>query len=261
MSDANALIASGDIDGARAVLVDQVRRSPDDQGGRMFLFQLFCVLQEWDKAASQLRALASLSPEAQMLSVVYNQAIEAEKARALAFTGLGPFPIVGGGEWIGGLAEAMAAKAQGHFDRAAQLRDQAFDAAPDTPGEVDGHSFAWISDADGRFGPALEIIVAGQWGLVGFDAISSIKTPGARDLRDLVWMPVEVAFRSGQSAAAFLPARYPAADATDSELRLARRTDWRTGPLGEEGVGQRLLTLDDGSELPILSIRTLQFHP
>ena len=151
MSDANALIAAGDIDGARAVLVDRVRKAPDDQGGRMFLFQLFCVLQEWDKAASQLRALASLSPEAQMLSVVYNQAIEAEKARALAFAGRGSFPVVSGGEWLGGLAEAMAATAQGDFDKAARLRDEAFDQASDTPGEVDGQPFEWISDADGRF--------------------------------------------------------------------------------------------------------------
>lgn len=260
MSDANALIAAGDIDGARAALIDQVRKAPNDQGGRMFLFQLLCVLQEWEKAASQLRALASLSPEAQMLSVVYNQAIEAEKARALAFSGRGAFPVIGGGEWLGSLAEAMSATSVGDFGRATQLRDAAFDQASDTPGEIDGHSFEWISDADGRFGPALEIIVAGQWGLLGFDAISSIKTSGAKDLRDLVWLPVEVAFRSGQSAAAFLPARYPSADAADPDLRLARKTIWRAGPLGDEGVGQRLLTLDDGQELALLSIRSLQFR-
>ena len=87
MSDANALLNAGDLNGARAALVDQVKRAPNDQQARMFLFQLFCLLGEWEKAKSQLRALASLSPEAQMLAVSYNQAIDAEIQREQVFAG------------------------------------------------------------------------------------------------------------------------------------------------------------------------------
>ena len=72
-----------------------------------------------------------------------------------------------------------------------------------------GRKFGWIADVDPRLGPCFEAIVAGKWGLVPFEAISRIKTEGPRDLRDVVWLPVEMALRSGQSAAALLPARYP----------------------------------------------------
>ena len=84
MSDANALLNAGDLNGARAALVDQVKRAPQDQPARMFLFQLFCLLGEWEKAKSQLRALASLSPEAQRAAEqkLVSQAIDSFRKQA-----------------------------------------------------------------------------------------------------------------------------------------------------------------------------------
>jgi type VI secretion system protein ImpE len=68
MSTADELLRAGDVDGARAALIEVVRAKPSDHTARMFLFQLLCVLGEWDKAKSQLAILAQLSPEAQMLA-------------------------------------------------------------------------------------------------------------------------------------------------------------------------------------------------
>ena len=96
MADADERFQAGDLDGARAALIETIKRAPSDQGARMFLFQLQCVLGEWDKAQSQLRALAQLSPEAQMLAVTSNMAINAERAREAAFAGQGqPALLVG----------------------------------------------------------------------------------------------------------------------------------------------------------------------
>ena len=190
MADADALLRAGDLDGARAALVEAVRRAPSDQPVRMFLFQLLCVSGEWDKASAQLRALAQLSPEAQMLAVAYNQAVEAELFRAKVFAGEAqPALLVKSSAWAGDLAGALAALCQGRTDDAAALRDQAFDAAPDTPGDLDGTAFDWIADGDTRFGPAMEAIIAGQWGLLPFDCIEKIESEGPKDLRDIVWYP------------------------------------------------------------------------
>ena len=262
MADADELFRAGDLAGARAALVETVKRAPNDQRARMFLFQLQCVAGEWDKALLQLRALAQLSPEAEMLSVTYNQAIAAERLREQVFKGEAqPALLVSSSPWAGDIAAALGAFSQHRVEEGEARRDAGLDAAPDTPGEIDGAAFDWIGDADGRFGPTFEAVIAGQWGLMPFEAVQQVTSEGAADLRDLVWYPVQIAFKSGQSVAAFLPARYPGTTETgDAELLLGRRTDWRDGASGQEGLGRRLLTLSDGADVDLLSLRRLVLH-
>lgn len=257
--DADDLLRAGDLDGARKALVERVKRAPDDQPARMFLFQLFCVLGEWDKALAQLKALTQLSPEAQMLAVAYNTAIKAEREREEAFDGRSPPALLVGGEaWAGDLATALGAAIQGRDDDARAARERAFEAAPDTPGHFNDQAFDWIADADPRFGPTFEAFVHGRWGLVPFEAVSKITSDGPADLRDLVWLPVEIEFKTGQSVGALLPARYPGtARETDANLLLARGTDWRDAPLGAQGVGQKLWTLGEDEDIGVLALRRL----
>jgi protein involved in temperature-dependent protein secretion len=261
MEQADQLLKAGDLAGARAALVQDVRERPQDERARMFLFQLLLVTAEWDKAESQLRALAQLSPEAQILATVYSQAIGAEKIRAQAFAGAAPCPVlIDSGPWMEKLIRAFEAFARGAAGEGETLRGEAFEIAPETPGQWDDTPFGQLADCDGRFGPALEAIVGGRWGLIGFDAISKIVCEGPKDLRDVVWLPVEMSFRTGQSAAAFLPVRYPGTEtAADDQLKLGRATIWRDGPSGQEGLGQRLWFLDDGAERGILSLRHVAF--
>jgi protein involved in temperature-dependent protein secretion len=261
MADADALLKSGDLDGARSALVERVRAAPSDQSVRMFLFQLLCVLGEWDKALAQLRALAQLSAEAQMLSAAYSQAIAAEQMRAKVFRGeAAPSLLVKSSPWAGDLVGSLVALTRGRLAEAEAMRDQAFDAAPDTPGELDGVSFDWIADSDQRFGPAIEAIIAGQWGLVPFAAIERIESEGPKDLRDIVWLPVQLAFKTGLSVAALLPVRYPGGEAdADPALRLSRGTDWADQPWGHAGRGQHEWSLSDGREVGLLSLRRLKF--
>jgi len=253
---ADEYLKDGDLNGARAELVGILKRSPEDQRARMFLFQLLCICGEWDKATTQLRALASLSPEAEMLAAAYNPLIEAEKARAAAFSGAAAVPIlIATSDWVEVLARSITAGAQGRTDEADALRDQAFDAAPSIPGEFNGRRFGWIADADSRFGPSLELIVGGRWGLVPFEALTELTSEGVQDLRDLIWLPVELTMRSGQSASGFLPARYPGSEAAGAQARLAKVTEWAEGGAG---LGQRLWTFDDGEDVGVLSLRQLQ---
>jgi type VI secretion system protein ImpE len=259
MAQADELLRQGDLDGARATLVDSVRKSPSDQAARMFLFQLLAVSGEWDKALAQLRSVAQLSPQAAMLATVYNQAVAAERLRADAYAGRAPFTVlVASSPWIEQLAEGLTAMAAGRTDEGVALRDEAFDAATDTPGAFNGETFQWVADADPRLGPCFEAIVAGKWGLVPFEAVSKIKSEGPRDLRDIVWLPAEMSMRSGQSAAALLPARYPGSESADSpDLRLGRATEWRDGPQGETPLGQRLWTFETGEDVGLLALRQL----
>jgi type VI secretion system protein ImpE len=250
-------IAARDVAEARRLLVETVRTRPDDQRARMALFQLLCIEGAWDKARLQLRALGDLSPEARMLAAAYGQAIEGEDVRAAAFEMGEPAPLlIDAAPWAVDLVAALAAEGAD----AAALRAAALEACPDTPGEVDGRPFDLLFDGDDRFGPLLEAIVAGRWGMVPFAALEEISTQGPVDLRDMVWLPAELRFRDGPALAAMLPVRYPGTEReADADLRLARRTEWREEAGVSRGLGQRIWTTSDGDEVPILDFRRIRF--
>ena len=260
-NDADQLLRDGDLDGARRALVEVVRAKPADEQARMFLFQLLAIAGEWDKARTQLNALAQLSPEAQMLSVAYGQAVEAERERAHVFAGRARMKTLVASPWMDGLVDAIEHYAAGRVDDGDAARDAAFEAAPDTPGTLDGVEFEWIGDADARFGPAFEAIIGNRYGLVPFDAVERITSEGPKDLRDIVWYPAQIAFRSGQSVAAMLPARYPGTEqAGSADERLGRATGWRDTEWGQVGSGQHLWALSTEDDRDLLSVRQLVFH-
>lgn len=268
MNDADARWRDEDIDGARAALVARLKAAPADIPTRMFLFQLMALAGDWDKARTQLDTLARLSPAAQMLAVAYGQAIDAERQRAAALAGEGEgegeVPVLArGGDWIDDLAAALTLGARGERAAAIARRDAALDAAPDTAGTLRAAgldqpvAFDWIADADPRFGPALEAIVGGRWGLLPFDAIETLTSDGPVDLRDTIWFPAEVRLRAGGSIAAMLPARYPGSHAApDVAQRIGKRTDWDAAG---NGIGQRVLMMSGGEEVGLMAVRRLHF--
>lgn len=261
MPSPDELIRTGDLAAARAALIDEVRAKPDNRPARMFLSQVLLVLGEWDKALTHMKAIANLSPEAMTLFAAYDRAIAAEKSREAVFAGkVAPMPLVTPNPWFDMLLRALGAEAKGDAAAAAALRAQAFDEAPETPGKIDGTAFAFISDADARFGPAIEVILDGRYGFVPFEEIVSLTSEGATDLRDFVFLPARLTLKSGQAGNVFLPARYPGAGTDeDGQVKLGRKTEWDNhGELGNAGRGQRVYDAD-GAEVAILALRNLTF--
>ncbi len=257
--DADQLLAAGDLDGARSALVETVRSNPADERARMFLFQLLAVAGEWAKARTHLEALARISAEARMLATVYSMAMKAEEQRAAIFAGNERMPVIRGA-WAEGLADSIMHSAKGRTAEGQAARDAALDQAPDTPGELDGVRFDWITDADSRFGPTFEVIVQGRYGLVAFSEVARIHSEGPRDLRDTVWYPAQIEFCEGQSVAGLLPTRYPGSELNnDLAIRMGRSTGWQTKGADEIGSGQHLLALSGGEEIGLLALRSLVF--
>lgn len=260
VQDADQLLRSGDLDGARGALIDVVRSEPANQPARMFLFQVLALAGEWERAAKQLTILGQLSGEAQMLAATYHQAITAEAERAEVFAGRSRARQHIASEWVESLIDAIQHFACGRVAEGVAARDAAFDGAPDTPGVFNGAAFDWIGDADSRFGPCFEAIIGGRYGLQAFDGVERIESEGPRDLRDTVWYPVQIAFRNGQSVAALLPARYPGTESVETPMtRIGRGTDWAPTEWGDRGIGQHLWTLSTGEDRDLLSLRTLAF--
>ncbi|WP_118136845.1 type VI secretion system accessory protein TagJ [Oceanicella sp. SM1341] len=249
----------GDPQAALAALQEAVRSTPADARLRVFLFQLLCVLGDWPRAVAQLRTCATLDAAAEPMARTYREAIICERWREKVFAGTQAPAVLGEPEpWLALLIEALRLEATGAAGAAADLRAQAFEAAPASPGTLDGTPFAWLADADPRLGPVLEIIVNGRYFWAPFAAIAGLEIAPPADLRDRVWMPASVTWANGGAAAALIPTRYAGAPGGAGPAHLlAQATDWAELPGGGlAGLGQRLL-VSDAAEHPLMDIRSL----
>jgi len=242
-------------------LQKEIRAHPEDPKLRIFLFQLHCALGNWPKALLQLQVIAGIDPDTTMLAQIFQPVINCEALRRGVFDGkLSPLIFGEPLEWVGLLAKALEHVARGEFSAAAELRNQAFEAAPAGAGTLDGQPFAWMADADSRLGPMLELILEGKYYWVPFCRIRRIAMPAPADLRDLIWVPAQFMWTNGGEASGHIPTRYARSEAsTDGAVRLARKTEWQELP--EEtfvGLGQRVLVTDEG-EHPLLQCRVIDF--
>lgn len=254
-------VRAGNLSQALQELQQRVRGNPGDAKARIFLYQLLAVLGQWERAVTQLKVASDLDPSALILAQIGRQAIQAEQLRARVFAG-GTTPLLMGepAGWIALLLEALRLSAEGHYEKAAELRGQALESAPTTSGTINGEKFAWIADADSRIGPCLELIVDGKYYWVPFDKIKSLRMEPPADLQDTVWLQTSVTWTNEGQVPALIPSRYAGSEAGDDDaLRLSRRTEWVAHPADTYfGLGQRMLTTDAG-EYPLLEVREIVF--
>ena len=261
--DATDHLKAGDLDGALAALQSEVRKNPGDSKRRIFLFQLLCVLGDWKRAIAQLKLCAELDPSAIPMAQTYREAIICELHREKVFAGEAVPMVMGQPEqWLALLIQAQGHLAEGRVDEAETLRSQAFEAAPETSGEIDGTRFAWIADADMRLGPVLETIINGRYFWVPFAAIRSLSIDTPQDLRDAVWMPAQIKLISEGEMVALIPTRYAGTTAAGSAAeKLARATGWTDAGAGLfTGLGQRLLSTDS-IEVALMDTRRIELDP
>ena len=259
MATAQDLVAAGDPQGALEGLQRQVREHAADPKLRVFLFQLLCVLGQWQRASTQLQVCGELDAATLPMVNTYREALQCELVREAVFAGK-TTPIAFGQPqaWVAWLAEALQADARGDAASAARLRTQAFDAAPVSAGSMNGTPFDWIADADSRLGPVLEAVINGRYCWVPYAAVSKVVIEAPVDLRDLVWVPAHFELPNGGETVALLPTRYPGSGAcADGALQLSRKTEWLELSPGQfRGLGQRLLTTS-GLEVGLLEAREI----
>ncbi len=256
MATAEELLAQGDPAAALQALQQQVRGKAADPQLRVFLFQLLCVLGQWQRAHDQLKVCGELDAGTLAMVNTYGAALQCEVARDAVFAGR-HLPHVFGppAAWVALLAQALQLDAQGHAEQAAAMRSQALDQAPASAGVAHRHSatpegpaaeqaFAWIADADSRLGPVLEVIINGRYGWVPFVHLREVTVEPVTDLRDLVWAPAHLEFVNGGDTVALLPVRYPGT-MNDAALQMSRKTEWQALPHDQfNGQGQRVLATD-----------------
>ena len=266
MVDSSAAVTAlkdGDVQRALKLLTEQVRAHPQDAKLRVFLFQLLCVLGQWDRALNQLNVSLELDAGTLPMVQTYREAIACETLRLQVFAGHKAPMLFGEPEtWIALLIEAMLREGQGDTAAARQLREQALEQAPTSAGTIDGQRFAWIADADTRLGPTIEAVINGRYYWLPWNRLAKVDIDPPEDLRDRVWMPAHFEFTNGGEVVGLIPTRYPDTDlAAGDMLALSRRTDWReTDPGVFVGLGQRLIATDSG-EYALMDIRSVVPDP
>lgn len=255
-------LRNGDPAEALARLQAQVRTRPEDATLRVFLFQLLCVLGQWERAMQQLQVASALDAGTLAMAQMYGEAVRCEAVRRDVFAGRRSPMVLGEPEqWLALLIESLLVGAAGEPARAEQLRLQAFDEADAAAGEINGRPFAWIADADSRLGPVLEAVINGRYYWVPFTRLSQVTLEAPADLRDLVWMPAHLQFENGGESVALVPTRYVGSETSgDGLIALARRTVWEEFAAdAHRGVGQRVLATDTG-DVALMDVRTLVLH-
>lgn len=254
-------LREGDPAAALARLQEDVRAHPADAELRIFLFQLLCVLGQWERALTQLKVASEMEPLALAMAQMYGDAVRCEPVRDEVFEGRKSPMILGEpDQWLALLIESRLRAGRGDAAQAEELRSRAFEEAPVSSGVLNGQPFEWIADADSRLGPVLEAIINGRYYWVPFARLASVAIEKPDDLRDLVWMPAQLGFQNGGASLALIPTRYPgSATSSDGAVALARKTEWEPFAEGAyRGIGQRILATDTG-ETPFLELRTLSF--
>jgi type VI secretion system protein ImpE len=255
-------LKSGDPAAALAHLQEEVRARPAEPKLRIFLFQLLCVLGQWERALNQLTVASGLDPGALAMAQTYSDAVRCEAVRSDVFQGKTSPMVFGQPEqWLALLIESLLLSGRGHQQQSEQLRAEAFDEAPTSPGDLDGRAFSWIADADSRLGPVLEAIVNGRYYWVPFSRLVKIQIEPPEDLRDMVWMPAHLQYANGGESVALIPTRYSGSDkAEDGLIALARKTVWeQIGPDAHRGLGQRIFATD-GDDVPIMEVRRISLN-
>lgn len=254
-------IRSGQLDEALRILQQEVRSQPAQQKHRVFLFQLLAIKGAWDRALVQLNVAGELDVANLHMMHAYREVLQCEALRQDIFDAKHS-PLVFGDPqaWIAGMVDALRLDGLANYQDAHALRSAALEAAPASSGSINGERFEWIADADSRLGPVLEVLVNGRYYWVPFSRLKSLRAEAPIDLRDRVWMPVRLIWANEGDAVGFVPTRYVGTTASgDSELLLARKTDWHS-PIADVyfGLGQRMLTTDAG-DYPLMDVRSIDF--
>src|SRR5262249_16554888 len=166
---AERTLKDGDPRAALARLQEDVRARPSDAKLRVFLFQLLCVVGQWDRALNQLKVASELDALALPMAQMYGEAVRCEVIRDDVFDGKkSPMGLGEPEQWLALLIESRLLAGRGEMSHSEELRKRAFEDAPTSSGNIDGRPFEWVADADSRLGPVMEAIINGRYYWVPF---------------------------------------------------------------------------------------------
>lgn len=246
MSTAGEALKSGDLQGARAALVEGVKRAPADVGLRFRLAETLIACGDWERADGHLDLVMSQDTSWGPMVLVLRQLVRAAKHRDEVFEqGRAPDLVTPSTPEVERSLRILMETRTGAD--AAALRQAADEEGPAVTLEQDGRPVSPVRDLDDRTADVLEILTStGKYVWAPWSAVVSLQLREAERPRDLVWRPAELELRDGPTGVVYLPMIYHAPrEALTDAYRLGRETDWVERGGLTCGLGQRCLLLGD----------------
>lgn len=263
---AKELFDAGSLQPAIDQLTQDVKASPRELRSRIFLFELLCFAGDLQRAERQLDAITQLSGDVnvELGAQIYQRALKAEKSREAFFTGAQRQPkfLSEPPPYTALHLEAISKLRENRLSELETLLKKSEALRAHCRGRVDDQPFDDLRDYDDLMAPFLEVFSDQDYVWIPFEQISQLEIQPPRTLRDLLWIPANVALHQRPLGQVFLPAQYFGSSRHPDDLvKLGRMTDWKA--VGEGvflGAGQRTLLVDD-RECPLLEIRKIDFVP
>lgn len=261
MSEEKKMLFSGSISGSLEHLKEKIRKEPARPELRTYLFQLLCVIGEYERAMTQLKIAADMDEENKLMAQACGPLLNCEMLRQEIFNGRHS-PLVFGEpeEWMGLMIQALILDGKKKHKAAKSIRAKAIDLAEPFPGRINNDPFEWLADADSRLGPVLEIIVEGRYYLAALSDIKKIEICQPIDLRDVIWLPVSLVWKNEGTSVGFIPTRYQGSvETNEDEVLLGKKTIWNEVYKDVFfGQGQRMLATER-QDYPIMDVREIIF--
>lgn len=261
MTQAQTLLAAGELSAAIAALTRAVDGDQSDTTSRTFLFELLCFAGEWERAERELELLGQQSVAAELGVQAYRNIIQAERRRARLFAeDVPPKFLFEPPAYVYRMLEAISLIRAGQLAEAKAALAQVESDRPALSGQFDATRFSSFSDADDVLGPVLEMFVNDDYVWLPFEQVQRLEVAAPKRLRDLLWPGARIEALEATVGEVFLPALYVNSSTHPNEqVRLGRMTDWHA--LGADlyaGAGLRLFFVD-GAERTIFEARKVEF--
>ena len=93
----------------------------------------------------------------------------------------------------------------------------------------------------------LEVMARGKYLWIPLEQVDQLAMNAPKYPRDLLWFPVNLQMRDGQTGEVFLPVLYPGSHTSpDPQIKLGRATDWISSEGGPvRGIGARSMLVDE----------------
>jgi type VI secretion system protein ImpE len=225
------LYRNGRLREAITALGEELRKNPLDARRRTFLFELLLFAGEYDRAEKQLEVLAGAGADAAAGTLLYRSALYAERTR-----------------------QDMFAKRQ---TPALETREQ-------IGGLCDGQPFSEFMDSDPRIGPNLEVYMAGSYTWIPIPYLRKVEIERPTNLRDLMWARARIEttpdFSLQELGEVLIPAICPLSSRHPGEaVQLGRETAWEDDSTHDAVPFGAKVMLVDGADVPLLSIRCMEW--
>lgn len=259
--DAKELIRSGKLTEARTQLVAEVKAAPGDFGRRTLLFQVLCLLGEWDKATLHLSTVAAQDVKSEVAAQAYRNLVQVEKQREEVFlSGRRPAFMPEMPPYAEAFLQVWDLVGEGRIEEAETAYTSIIEALPLLSGTLNSKPFAGFHDTHSFLAPFLEAFVHDRYVWLPISAVREITIAPPKTLFDTLWVSCHLTTWEGLAMNCFLPSLYPLSHRhEDDRVKLGRMTDWQSaGGFFVRAQGQHVFEVGD-EDVNLLEIRELVF--